>query len=77
MTDIKPEKAETKRRKGLALDSMKQLEKVFRSHKLTIKTKVRIFEAYVSSILVLSNKVKCSGIERLIVKYNTSDYKEN
>ena len=41
-----------KRRKGLALDATKNLEKLFHSHKLTITTKVGVFEAYVSNVFL-------------------------
>ena len=49
-----------KRRKGLTYDAMKKLGKLFRSHHLTIPSKCRIFEAYISSVM-LYNRVNNFG----------------
>ena len=40
------------RRKGLSLDSMKTLNNTFTSRTITLVTKIRIFQAYVSSIFL-------------------------
>ena len=45
------------RRKELALDAPKNLEKLFHSHKLTITTEVRVFEAYVSSVFLYNSEL--------------------
>ena len=36
---------------------MKNLEKLFHSHKLTITTKVRVFEAYVNSVFLYNSEL--------------------
>ena len=45
------------RRKILALDAMKTLEPIYRSRKVSDSTKLRIFEAYVSSILLYNSEL--------------------
>ena len=49
-----------KRKKGLTYDAMKKLGKLFRSHHLTVPSKCRIFEAYISSVM-LYNRVNNFG----------------
>ena len=50
-------KTDIARRKGLTLDTMIKLEKIFKSHKLTLDTKIRIFDAYVSSIMLYNSEL--------------------
>ena len=45
------------RRKGLTINTINTLQNLFHSHKLTIKTKVRIFEAYVSSVFLYNSEL--------------------
>ena len=45
------------RRKGITMDAMNTLNDLFKSHKLSIKTKVKIFEAYVCSIFLYNSEL--------------------
>ena len=45
------------RRKGLAISTINTLQNLFHSHKLKIKTKIRIFEAYVSSVFLYNSEL--------------------
>ena len=48
-------------RKGLAISSMKSLNKIFKSRNVSTLTKVRIFEAYVSSIFLYNSELWISN----------------
>ena len=43
------------RRKRLTINTINTLQNLFHSHKLTIKIKVRIFEAYASSVFLYNS----------------------
>ena len=45
------------RRKGLAISTLNTLQYLFHSHKLAIKTKIRIFEAYISSVILYNSEL--------------------
>ena len=46
-----------KRRKGLTMDAMKTFSKIFTSNRLSIKTKIRTFNAYVSSVYLYNSEL--------------------
>ena len=50
-------KTDIHRRKGLTINTINTLQNLFHSHKLTIKTKVGIFEAYVSSVFLYNSEL--------------------
>ena len=52
-------KSDIKRRKILTIDAMKKLETVFRSHRISIKLKVRCFQAYISSVFLYNSELWC------------------
>ena len=45
------------RRKGLTEDGIRNLEKIFKSNRLSQKTKVRVFNAYISSIFLYNSEL--------------------
>ena len=49
--------ADINRRKGLALDSYKTLDKIFKSRTTSEKTKIKVFEAYISSIFLYNSEL--------------------
>lgn len=45
------------RRKGLTISPMKTLESLIKSHTVTIKTKLDLFEAHVQSIFLYKQRI--------------------
>ena len=58
------------RRKGLTEDGMRNLEKIFESNRLSQKTKVRVFNAYISSIFLYNSEL-CALTPSIINKVNS------
>ena len=46
-----------KRRKGLVLETMRTLNHIFKTHKLSILTKIRTFNAYCGSIFLYNSEL--------------------
>ena len=57
-----------KRRKGLSLDAVQKIKYMFNNKKLSIKTKMRAFDAYISSIFLYNSELwtLTSSIEKQI-----------
>ena len=69
--------ADINRRKSLAIDSYKTLEKIFKSRTISEKTKIKVFQAYINSVFlyhselwILTNKLekKIDSFQRRLLR---------